>query len=188
MNPKWWKESVVYQIYPISFMDSNGDGIGDLRGILSKLDYLQDLGVDVIWVCPIYKSPNHDNGYDISDYCDIMKEFGTMDDFDLLLCEMHSRGMKLMMDLVLNHTSHEHPWFVESRSSKDNPKRDYYIWRKGKNGGPRTTGNPTSAARSGSLTPGRMNIICTCTPGSSPISTGRIRPSSTSCTRWCNGG
>lgn len=136
MNPKWWKESVVYQIYPISFMDSNGDGIGDLQGIISRLDYLQDLGVDVIWVCPIYKSPNHDNGYDISDYCDIMKEFGTMDDFDHLLREMHSRGMKLMMDLVLNHTSHEHPWFVESRSSKDNPKRDYYIWRKGKNGGP----------------------------------------------------
>lgn len=136
MNPKWWKESVVYQIYPISFMDSNGDGIGDLQGIISRLDYLQDLGVDVIWVCPIYKSPNHDNGYDISDYCDIMKEFGTMDDFDRLLRELHARGMKLMMDLVLNHTSHEHPWFVESRSSKDNPKRDYYIWRKGKNGGP----------------------------------------------------
>lgn len=136
MNPKWWKESVVYQIYPISFMDSNGDGIGDLRGIISRLDYLQDLGVDVIWVCPIYKSPNHDNGYDISDYCDIMKEFGTMDDFDELLRELHARGMKLMMDLVLNHTSHEHPWFVESRSSKDNPKRDFYIWRKGKNGGP----------------------------------------------------
>lgn len=136
VNPKWWKESVVYQIYPISFMDSNGDGIGDLRGIISKLDYLQNLGVDVIWVCPIYKSPNHDNGYDISDYCDIMKEFGTMDDFDRLLSEMHSRGMKLMMDLVLNHTSHQHPWFIESRSSKDNPKRDFYIWRKGKNGGP----------------------------------------------------
>ncbi|AIQ43371.1 alpha-glucosidase [Paenibacillus sp. FSL R7-0297] len=136
MNPKWWKESVAYQIYPISFMDASGDGKGDLRGVLSKLDYLQDLGVDVIWICPIYKSPNHDNGYDISDYCDIMKEFGTMDDFDLLLREMHTRGMKLMMDLVLNHTSHEHPWFVESRSSKDNPKRDYYIWRKGKNGGP----------------------------------------------------
>lgn len=136
MNPKWWKESVVYQIYPISFMDSNGDGIGDLQGIISKLDYLKDLGVDVIWVCPIYKSPNHDNGYDISDYCDIMKEFGTMEDFDLMLKEIHLRGMKLMMDLVLNHTSHEHPWFQDSRRSKDDPKRDYYIWRKGKNGGP----------------------------------------------------
>lgn len=136
MNPKWWKESVVYQIYPISFMDSNGDGIGDLQGIISKLDYLKDLGVDVIWVCPIYKSPNHDNGYDISDYCDIMKEFGTMADFDLMLKEIHIRGMKLMMDLVLNHTSHEHPWFLDSKRSKDDPKRDFYIWRKGKNGGP----------------------------------------------------
>ncbi|NGM83622.1 alpha-glucosidase [Paenibacillus sp. 7124] len=136
MNPKWWKESVVYQIYPVSFMDSNGDGRGDLRGIISKLDYLKDLGVDVIWVCPIYKSPGHDNGYDISDYCDISPEFGTMADFDLMLREIHARGMKLMMDLVLNHTSHQHPWFVESRQSKDNPKRDFYIWRKGKNGGP----------------------------------------------------
>lgn len=136
MNPKWWKESVVYQIYPRSFMDSNGDGVGDLRGVITKLDYLKDLGVDMIWICPIYKSPNHDNGYDISDYCDIMKEFGTMEDFDHLLREIHLRDMKLMMDLVLNHTSHEHPWFIESRASKDNPKRDYYIWKKGKNGGP----------------------------------------------------
>lgn len=136
MNPKWWKESVVYQIYPISFKDSNGDGIGDLQGIISKLDYLQELGVDMIWVCPIYKSPNHDNGYDISDYCDIMKEFGTMEDFDVMLREIHARGMKLMMDLVLNHTSDEHAWFLESKQSKDNPKRDFYIWRQGKNGGP----------------------------------------------------
>ncbi|WP_138493855.1 glycoside hydrolase family 13 protein [Paenibacillus pinistramenti] len=136
MKERWWKESVVYQIYPVSFKDTNGDGIGDLRGITSKLDYLKELGVDVIWVCPIYKSPNHDNGYDISDYCAIMDEFGTMEDFDRLLREVHARGMKLMMDLVLNHTSDEHPWFIESASSKDNPKRDYYIWRKGKNDGP----------------------------------------------------
>lgn len=136
MKRTWWKESVVYQIYPISFKDSNGDGIGDLRGIISKLDYLQDLGVDVIWVCPIYKSPGHDNGYDISDYCAINPEFGTMEDFDELLEGLHACGMKLMMDLVLNHTSDEHPWFLESRQSTDNPKRDYYIWRKGKNGGP----------------------------------------------------
>ncbi|WP_280522999.1 glycoside hydrolase family 13 protein [Paenibacillus physcomitrellae] len=136
LKERWWKESVVYQIYPVSFRDTNGDGIGDLRGITSKLDYLKDLGVDVIWVCPIYKSPNHDNGYDISDYCDIMKEFGTMEDFDRMLREIHARGMKLMMDLVLNHTSDEHPWFLESALSKDNPKRDYYIWRKGKNDGP----------------------------------------------------
>lgn len=136
MKKKWWKECVVYQIYPISFKDSNGDGIGDLQGIRSKLDYLQYLGVDVLWMCPIYKSPRDDNGYDISDYCDIMAEFGTMADFDQLLQDAHARGMKIMMDLVLNHTSDEHPWFIESRSSKDSPKRDYYVWRKGKNGGP----------------------------------------------------
>ncbi|OXL86043.1 glucohydrolase [Paenibacillus sp. SSG-1] len=136
MNKKWWKEAVVYQIYPISFLDTNGDGKGDLLGIISRLDYLKDLGVDVIWICPIYKSPNHDNGYDISDYCDIMDEFGTMEEFDRLLREAHARGLKIMMDLVLNHTSDEHPWFVESRSSKDNSKRDFYIWRKGKDGHP----------------------------------------------------
>ncbi|MFR9709216.1 glycoside hydrolase family 13 protein [Paenibacillus sp. MB22_1] len=136
MKRTWWKESVVYQIYPISFKDSNGNGVGDLRGILSKLDYLQDLGVDVVWICPIYQSPGHDNGYDISDYYKIDPAFGTMEDFDELLEALHARGMKLMMDLVLNHTSDEHPWFLESRKSKDNPKRDYYIWRKGKNGGP----------------------------------------------------
>lgn len=136
MNPKWWKECVVYQIYPVSFKDTNGDGIGDLQGIISKLDYLKDLGIDVIWLSPIYKSPYHDNGYDISDYLAIMDQFGTMEDFDHMISEIHARGMKLMMDLVLNHTSHEHPWFIESRSSTDNPLRDFYIWRKGKDGGP----------------------------------------------------
>jgi len=134
MNGKWWKEAVAYQIYPRSFMDGNGDGIGDLPGVISKLDYLKELGVDVLWICPIYKSPNDDNGYDISDYQDIMDEFGTMADFDRLLAEVHSRGMKLILDLVINHTSDEHPWFIESRSSRDNPKRDYYIWSDGKNG------------------------------------------------------
>ncbi|WML51409.1 alpha-glucosidase [Neobacillus sp. PS3-12] len=134
MNKKWWKESVVYQVYPRSFMDSNGDGIGDLKGITSKLDYLKELGIDVIWICPTYKSPNDDNGYDISDYQDIMDEFGTMKDFDELLVEVHKRGMKLILDLVINHTSDEHAWFIESRSSKDHPKRDWYIWRNGKDG------------------------------------------------------
>jgi alpha-glucosidase len=131
---KWWKEAVAYQIYPRSFMDSNGDGIGDLQGVISKLDYLKDLGIDLIWICPIYQSPNDDNGYDISDYQGIMEDFGTMEDFDQLLKEVHNRGMKLIMDLVINHTSDEHPWFIESRSSKDNPYRDYYIWHPGKNG------------------------------------------------------
>ncbi|WP_445291221.1 glycoside hydrolase family 13 protein [Bacillus cereus] len=134
MNKTWWKEAVAYQIYPRSFMDSNGDGIGDLQGIIAKLDYLKDLGIDVIWICPMYKSPNDDNGYDISDYQDIMDEFGTMADFDALLDEVHKRDMKLIIDLVINHTSDEHPWFIESRSSKDNPKRDWYIWHDGKDG------------------------------------------------------
>lgn len=134
MNKKWWKESIAYQVYPRSFMDSNGDGIGDLKGVTSKLDYLKELGIDVIWICPMYKSPNDDNGYDISDYQDIMDDFGTMADFDELLKEVHQRGMKLILDLVINHTSDEHPWFIESRSSKDNPKRDWYIWSDGKDG------------------------------------------------------
>ena len=136
MDKKWWKESLVYQIYPRSFCDSNGDGIGDLRGIISKLDYLESLGVDVLWLCPIYKSPNDDNGYDISDYRDIMDEFGTLADFDELLEKAHEHHLKIMLDLVVNHTSDEHKWFIESRSSKDNPYRDYYIWQEGKNGNP----------------------------------------------------
>jgi oligo-1,6-glucosidase len=134
MEKKWWKESVVYQIYPRSFKDSKGDGIGDLQGIISKLDYLKELGVGVIWLSPVYESPNDDNGYDISDYKAIMDEFGTMEDWEELLEGLHSRGMKLMMDLVVNHSSDEHAWFIESRKSKDNPYRDYYMWRPGKDG------------------------------------------------------
>lgn len=133
-NRAWWKESVIYQVYPRSFCDSNGDGIGDLPGITSKLDYIRELGANVIWLSPVYRSPNDDNGYDISDYRAIMDEFGTMEDFDRLLAEAHRRGLKIVMDLVVNHTSDEHAWFVESRSSRDNPKRDFYIWREGKNG------------------------------------------------------
>jgi len=134
MTKQWWKESVVYQIYPRSFNDSNGDGIGDIRGIIEKLDYLKELGIDVIWLSPVYESPNDDNGYDISNYQKVMDEFGTMEDWDHMLSEIHKRGMKLIMDLVVNHTSDEHHWFAESRKSKDNPYRDYYIWRPGKNG------------------------------------------------------
>ena len=134
MERKWWKESVVYQIYPRSFMDSNGDGIGDIKGITSKLDYLKELGIDVIWLSPVYQSPNDDNGYDISDYQAIMQEFGNMEDFDEMLAAAHERGIKIMMDLVVNHTSDEHRWFVESRKSKDNPYRDHYIWRDAKDG------------------------------------------------------
>lgn len=134
MEKDWWKKSVVYQIYPRSFCDSDGDGIGDLNGITGKLDYLKELGADVIWLSPVYESPNDDNGYDISDYQVVMKDFGTMADFDRMLEEIHARGMKLVMDLVVNHTSDEHPWFQESRKGKDNPYRDYYIWKKPKEG------------------------------------------------------
>ncbi len=132
----WWKEAVVYQIYPRSFKDSDGDGVGDLQGIIQKLDYIKSLGVDAVWLNPIYKSPNDDGGYDISDYYSIQPEFGTLKDFDQLLEGLHERGLKLIMDLVLNHSSDEHPWFIESRKSKDNDHRDYYFWKKGQHGKP----------------------------------------------------
>lgn len=128
---KWWEETVVYQIYPRSFQDSNGDGIGDLKGITKRLDYLKWLGIGAVWICPVYDSPNIDMGYDIRDYEKIMEEFGTMEDFLELLEGLHSRGMRLIMDLVVNHTSDEHTWFVEARKSKENPYRDYYIWKDG---------------------------------------------------------
>ena len=134
MERKWWHSSVVYQIYPRSFNDSNGDGIGDINGIREKLDYLKELGIDVIWLSPVYKSPNDDNGYDISDYCDIMDEFGTMEDMEKLLKEANEKGIKILMDLVVNHTSDEHKWFIEAKKSKDNKFRDYYIWRDPVNG------------------------------------------------------
>ena len=130
----WWKEAVIYHIYPRSFADSNGDGIGDLNGITAHLDYLETLGIDVIWLSPVYKSPNDDNGYDISDYRDIMDDFGTMEDFDRLLAEAHRHHIRIVMDLVVNHTSDEHAWFIESRSSRENPHRDYYIWKEPKDG------------------------------------------------------
>lgn len=134
MKRQWWKEAVCYQVYPRSFKDSNGDGIGDINGITEKLDYLKALGIDVIWVSPIYDSPNDDNGYDISDYQNIMSDFGTMEDFDRLLLETHQRGMKLIMDLVINHTSDEHPWFIEAKTSENSAYRDWYIWQDSKEG------------------------------------------------------
>ena len=137
LNRKWWKEAVVYQIYPRSFKDDNGDGVGDLKGIISKLDYIKSLGIDVIWLNPIYSSPNGDNGYDISDYQNIMQQFGTMNDFDALLKGMHERGLKLVMDLVVNHSSDQHEWFKQSRSSRTNPYRDYYHWWPAEKGAPR---------------------------------------------------
>ena len=136
IDKKWWKEATVYQIYPRSFKDSDGDGVGDLKGIISKLDYIKSLGIDAVWLNPIYTSPNDDNGYDISDYREIMKDFGTMEDFDLLLKEMHKRDIKLIMDLVVNHSSNEHEWFKQSRSSRDNKYRDYYHWWPAEKGKP----------------------------------------------------
>ena len=168
MDKAWWKEAVVYQVYPRSFMDSDGDGIGDLNGILMKLDYLQELGVNVIWLSPVYHSPNDDNGYDISDYKSIMTEFGTMADFDRLLKAVHERGMKIMMDLVVNHSSDEHPWFEESRSSRDNPKRDYYIWKEKiiKN---QTIGKVYSKDQHGNMMKEPMNIIYIYSAGNNRI-------------------
>ena len=134
MKKNWWKESIVYQIYPKSFNDSNGDGIGDIRGIIEKLDYLKELGVNVLWISPMLESPQDDNGYDISDYRRIYKDYGTMQDYEELLFQAHERGIKVLMDLVVNHTSDEHQWFLESKKSKDNPYRDYYIWKNPVNG------------------------------------------------------
>lgn len=134
MEKKWWKESVVYQIYPKSFKDSNGDGIGDIKGIIEKLDYLKELGVNVLWISPMLESPQDDNGYDISDYRRIYEDYGTMEDYEKMLSEAHKRDIKVLMDLVVNHTSDEHNWFIESRKSKDNPYRDYYIWKDPVNG------------------------------------------------------
>ena len=162
MKRVWWKEAVAYQIYPRSFMDSNGDGIGDIKGIISKLDYVQDLGIDLIWICPMYKSPNDDNGYDISDYCSIMDEFGTMAEFDQLLKEVHHRGMKLIMDLVINHTSDEHPWFIESRSSQDSPKRTGTSGEMGRTAKNRITGKASSVVLLGNMmkSPDSTTFIC----------------------------
>ena len=134
MQTKWWQNAVVYQIYPRSFMDSNGDGVGDIPGIIGKLDYLQELGIDTIWLSPVYKSPQDDNGYDISDYYDIHEEFGTLADMERLIEEAKKRGIVIVMDLVANHTSDEHKWFVEAKKGNDNPYYDYYVWREGKKG------------------------------------------------------
>ena len=136
IDKKWWKEAIVYQIYPRSFQDTDGDGVGDLQGIINRLDYVKDLGVTAVWLNPIYSSPNDDNGYDVSDYRNIMSDFGTMEDFDTMLSEMHARDIKLVMDIVVNHSSDEHPWFKESRSSRDNPYRNYYHWWPAEKGEP----------------------------------------------------
>ena len=183
MKRTWWKEGVVYQIYPRSFKDSNGDGIGDLRGILEKIDYIASLGVDIVWLNPIYGSPNKDNGYDISDYENIMEEFGSLADFDALIEGFHRRGMRLVMDLVVNHSSNEHSWFKESRSSRSSSKRDYYIWKRGKDGGPPNSWQACFGGRPGSSILRPENTIFISSRPNSPISTGRIRSSDAMCTR-----
>ena len=164
-------------------MDSNGDGIGDLQGIIKKLDYIKNLGITVIWLSPIYKSPNDDNGYDISDYQAIMEEFGTMEDYDRMLARAHELGIKIMMDLVVNHTSDEHAWFVESRKSVDNPYRDFYIWRKGKTEKSRIIGDPVSVVRHGNMTHRQICISCICFRKNSRISTGTIQKCGIRCLR-----
>ena len=161
----WWKKSVVYQVYPKSFCDSNGDGIGDLNGIRKKIPYLAKLGVDVLWLNPIYASPQVDNGYDISNYREIEPTFGTMEDFENLLAEAHEAGLKIILDLVVNHTSDQHPWFQESRKSKDNPYSDYYIWKDEVI----NTGDPVSADLPGSMQRSVPSIICTALQKSSRI-------------------
>lgn len=165
----WWKEAVIYQIYPRSFADSNGDGIGDLNGITAHLDYLETLGIDVIWLSPVYKSPNDDNGYDISDYRDIMDDFGTMEDFDRLLAEAHRHHIKIVMDLVVNHTSDEHAWFIESRSSKDTLIAITTSGKTRRMEKSRTTGVPASAVLHGNLTNVPACTICTAFPKNSLI-------------------
>lgn len=174
---KWWKEAVVYQIYPRSFMDSNGDGVGDLRGIKSRLSYLKLLGIDVIWLSPVYQSPNDDNGYDISDYRDIMTEFGTLEDFDEMLAEAHKLGIKIVMDLVVNHSSDEHRWFVESRKIRITRTVIIISGARQRTEKNRITGVPVLADPHGSMIRQQICIIFTCFPKNSRISTGKIQNS-----------
>lgn len=171
MKTRWYKDSVIYQIYPRSFFDSNGDGIGDINGITQKADYLKNLGIDAVWLSPCYKSPNDDNGYDISDYRDIMDEFGTFSDWQKMLDAFHSREIKVIMDLVVNHTSDEHKWFEESRKGKDNPYSDYYIWRDGKGKDGKTPPNGWKAcfaARYGNMMITESSSTCIYSAKNSP--------------------
>lgn len=177
LEKDWWKRAVVYQIYPRSSRGSNGDGIGDLDGIMEKLDYLSLLGVDAVWLCPVFSSPNYDNGYDISDYCNIMQEFGTMDDMDHLIVEASKRDIKIIMDLVVDHTSSRHCWFLESRKNKDNPYRDYYIGRDPVEGGLQTNSNHGFGGAHGNMMLKRVNTISTLRRSSSQISIGQTEMS-----------
>lgn len=189
LQKAWWKETIVYQIYPRSFKDSNDDGIGDLNGITEKLDYLHGLGIETLWLNPIFASPNADNGYDISDYRQIMPDFGTMEDFDRLLKETHARGMRLLLDLVLNHTSDQHPWFREARTSRENPYYDYYLWWPEEQGHPPyRKSHSTRRAMPGVTTPRHAPTTCTILPGSSPTSTGKAPRCGPKSTTFCVSG
>ena len=174
MHKSWWQEAVVYQVYPRSFQDSNNDGIGDLTGVVEHLDYIKQLGVDVIWLNPIYKSPNADNGYDIADYEKIMAEFGTMADFKHLLNEAHARGLKVMMDLVVNHTSDEHPWFQAAKQSRTDPHHDWYIWRDPVDGHEPTNWRADFGGSAWTYVPESVNTTCIFLRPSNQISIGRI--------------
>lgn len=168
-NPiPWWQNGVIYQIYPKSFQDSSGNGYGDLAGVIQRLDYLQELGVDAIWLTPVYLSPQVDNGYDVADYCAIDPAYGSMETFEQLVAAAHQRDIRIVMDMVFNHTSTEHPWF-RAAQDRHSPQRQFYIWRDGAEGRRRITGAPSSAARPGSGTPTAASIICTCSPPSRPI-------------------
>ena len=178
IDAPWWKDAVVYQIYPASFKDSNNDGLGDIQGIISKLDYLQALGVNTMWVCPMYASPQIDMGYDISDYKDVYPPYGTVADMEDLLHQAHSRGMKVLLDLVINHTSDQHAWFKESRSSKTNPKRDWYIWKPAKfdKHGNRQAPNNWRANFGGSVWEWDELTQDISSPPNNPTSTGKTTP------------
>lgn len=173
INKHWYKEMAVYQVWPRSFKDGNGDGIGDLKGVMEKLDYIKSLGVDAIWFSPLYKSPQHDYGYDIADYRDINPEYGTLDEFKELLAAAHERGLKIIMDLVINHTSDEHEWFKESKKSRDNPYHDYYFGARAGSpaaGNRPTTGSPPLPAQAGNMIKTSTSGICTFSARSSPTS------------------
>ncbi len=172
---KWWQSAVFYQIYPRSFADGNGDGIGDFQGIIAKLDYLQELGIDALWLSPHFPSPQWDCGYDVSDYLDVEPEYGTLEEFKVFLAEAHKRGIRVILDLVLNHTSDQHRWFVESRSTRDNPKRDWYIWTPNRMAHRPTTGNLLLAAQPGNMMSVPRPIITTFSSSNSPILTGATR-------------